>query len=401
MDCVWRFAIVVLVCFASGCGGEPRPPAARSPSAAAEIGPAAGKSPSGELAKVKPPGADKPEAPPSVAKSPSGEPAKEKPPGAKKPAPGPTTAAAPVPAEGGSGAPSWKAWATALAGRDAAAKEAASARLEERGEEAARQLLGLLSDEAADVRRGAAIFLNERFDPADTKFIQAFSSALSDPDDVVRHIAVSVVNRFPPAAAGAIVPLLTTLLSSNLEDPAHRAVVVRQLSNLDVDPSATLPALRRAAQIDPAPSVRSAALVAVAKLAEPQVAVEALTAALKGDRAAVVRGLAAVRLGRLGAVAGAAAGDLAQALDDADQDVRQKAADALVLLGDAAVPPLADKLASPTARTRQLAVSALARLGRRAKPALGKLRERLADSDEQVRKTAEAVVRGLDAGGTP
>jgi hypothetical protein len=142
-------------------------------------------------------------------------------------------------------------------------------------------------------------------------------------------------------------------------------------------------------------------LVAVAKLAEPQVAVEALTAALKGDRAAVVRGLAAVRLGRLGAVAGAAAGDLAQALDDADQDVRQKAADALVLLGDAAVPPLADKLASPTARTRQLAVSALARLGRRAKPALGKLRERLADSDEQVRKTAEAVVRGLDVGGTP
>lgn len=395
MDCAWRFAIVVLMCCAWGCSGEPRPPAARPPSAAAETRPAA----VADAATEKPP---------SAAKSPSGEPAREKPrdaekpaAGQPKPAAGPTAPAASSPSGADSGAPPWKAWATALAGRDVAAKETASARLEERSEEAAKQLLGLLADEAVEVRRGAALFLGERFDPADAKFIRAFSTALSDPDDMVRHIAISVVNRFPPEAAAAAVPPLIALLSTGREDAAHRAVVVRLLSNLEADPSAALSALRRAAQTDPASSVRSAALVAVAKLAKPQPAVETLTAALKGDRAAAVRGLAAVRLGRLGAAAGAAAGDLAQALDDADQDVRQKAADALVLLGDAAVTPLADKLASPTARTRQLAVSALARLGHRAKPALGKIRARLADSDEHVRKTAEALVQGLDAGRTP
>ena len=104
------------------------------------------------------------------------------------------------------------------------------------------------------------------------------------------------------------------------------------------------PRWRRRPAADPDPTVRSACLLSLCRVAPAEDAVAALRQVLRQDAQANLRGLAAMRLGKLGQAAAAAAPELAEALADRDEGVRRKAADALAVLGPAAVAPTMQKL---------------------------------------------------------
>jgi len=300
-------------------------------------------------------------------------------------APGPTVA-------------QWQAWAEALAGNDVAARQTAAEELDELATNGTVAFLDALRHESPDVRRCAAFYLIDRFDPSDAAMVQAFTGALSDPDGPVRRMALSVAKRFPKDALVAAAPQLATTLENQSETAANRAAVARLIATLEADARSVLPKLLSSMHDDPDKSVRSACLMAVSRVAEPEDAVKALRQTLTDDADASVRGLAAVRLGKHGPAAGAAVADLASAMEDRDDTMARKAADALIAIGAASVPPATDRLTSTNPNARRLAVFVLGKLGPVASPALDELRKRLQDDDQEVRKLAELAIRRIEGG---
>jgi len=322
------------------------------------------------------------------------------------PAPGPTT---PSKAPGGEPGPKpamaldppvaqWEAWAGALAGDDLVARQTAAEELDRLAADGGVSFVDALRHESPEVRRCAAFSLIDRFDPSDAMMVEAFTATLSDPDGPVRRMALSVAKRFPKDALVAAAPQLAATLENQNETAANRAAVARLIATLEADARTVLPKLLNAMRDDADKSVRSACLMAVSRVAEPDDAVAAFRQTLTDDADASVRGLAAVRLGRLGPVADAATADLANALEDGDDNVARKAADALVAIGAASVSSTAAKLTSPHANVRRLAVFVLGKLGPTASSALDELKKRLQDDDEEVRKLAELAIRRIEAG---
>jgi HEAT repeat protein len=209
---------------------------------------------------------------------------------------------------------------------------------------------------------------------------------------------LSVAKRFPEDALVATAPQLAVTLENQGETAANRAAVARLIATLEADARPVLPKLLSSMHDDPDKSVRSASLMAVSRVAEPEDAVTAFRKTLTSDVDASVRGLAAVRLGKLGSAADLAAADLAGAMEDQEDNVARKAADALIAIGAASVPPAADKLTSTSPNVRRLAVFVLGRLGPAASPALDELRKRLQDEDQEVRQLAELAIRRIEGG---
>jgi len=293
----------------------------------------------------------------------------------------------------------WRAWATALAGGDVTAKEAASDSLDRAAAADPQPLWAMLEDASPEVRRGAIFYWLDRFDPADAEAVTALSRRLTDPDPAVRAIAMSAARRFPVEALMRALPQLSLVLADREGNAETRAAAARLIGSLDAQGREAAPALMEAAGGDPEPSVRSACLLSLCRAADADQAVAALQQALQQDAQASIRGLAAVRLGKLGPPAAAAAPALATALADRDETVGRKAADALAELGPAAVTPAVGKLDAADVRVRRLAVFVLAKLGADAKPALEALRHRLADPDDQVKQLAERAIRRIQGAG--
>ena len=291
----------------------------------------------------------------------------------------------------------WRAWATALAGSDVLAREAASERLDRAVAADPRPLWALLDDASPEVRRGAIFYWLDRFDPADADAVAALSQRLTDPDPAVRAIAISAARRFPPTALVQALPQLNLVLADHQGTAETRAAAARLIGTLEELGGQAVSTLTQAAGGDPDPSVRSACLLALGRVAEVKQAVAVLQEALRQDPHPNVRGLAATRLARLGPAAAEAASALAAALADSDEGVGRKAADTLVELGPAAVPPTVAQLDASEAATRRLAVFVLARLGASAKPAIEAVRGRLQDPDAEVRQLAEAAIRRIEA----
>lgn len=309
-----------------------------------------------------------------------------------KPAPEATEAAGPAIAQ-------WQAWAEALAGGDVVARQTAAAELDELAADGTVAFVSALRHESPDVRRCAAFYLIDRFDPSDAAMVEAFTVALSDPDGPVRRMALSVAKRFPKDALVAAAPQIAVALENQSETAANRAAVARLIATLEAGARPVLPKLVSSLRDDPDKSVRSACLMAVSRVAEPEDAVTAFRQTLAGDADDGVRGLAAVRLGRLGPAADVAVGDLANAMEDRDDVVARKAADALIAIGAASVPSAAAKLASTKPNVRRLAVFVLGKLGPVALPAVDELRKRLQDDDEEVRELAELAIGRIEGGG--
>jgi HEAT repeat protein len=299
---------------------------------------------------------------------------------------------------GGSADDSWQTWAVALAGKDVVARDAASQKLDERGAESVSRMLGLMKNPAAQVRRGAAFYLIERFDASSAEIVPAFTAALADEDATVRHMALSIVPRFPPAAVLEAAPQLATMLRGEREGKANRAAIARLLGGLEIDARVLLPELVRAAKEDREAVVRSACLMAIARVAEPAAAAAAFRQSLKQDADANVRGTAAARLGRVGPAAATAAGDLANALADKAPAVCEKALEALQQIGAPAVPALTEKLVAHDPQVRRRAVLGLGAIGPQAKPALDALKKLLADPDQDVKQLADIAIRRIESG---
>jgi HEAT repeat protein len=283
-------------------------------------------------------------------------------------------------------------------GADAAARRAAADDLERAvGQLPRAAQLDLLRDPSVNRRRCIAFYLVDRFDPADAATTGALLEAVADADPTVRHVALAAARRMAPAQLAGAVGRLGSLLAPEREDAAHRAAVARLLGGLGADAREALLALAQAQQKDPEAAVRSACLVAVTRIAEPAAQVEALRRSLTQDADPAVRGVAVVRLGKLGPAAAAAVPELAGTLDRADESLAPKAVEALIAIGAPAVPALIPRLKSPQATTRICAIVALGKIGPEAAAAAQPLEACMNDEDPQVRQWAAVALQRIRA----
>jgi len=405
----WGIVVLAVFGIVIGCGSPgpapQSPSSARSPessgSPAAETAPGAA-SPAMPPEVESPPPAAAESAPEPAAPAPAGKSAAEAPAG--KPSQSEKPEPSPVPAAGAAAAvppEQLQSWAIALVGTDVQAREAASEKLDHVSIAGLQPLLPLLRNASPEVRRGTVFYLLDRFDPADVAVVAALTKCLTDKDASVRRLALSAAQRFPLEGVVQSLPQLIAMLSDPQQSADSRAAAARLIGTLDTAASDAVPALVRTAGRDPDPTVRSACVLSVCRVAPAEEAVAALRPILRQDSQANLRGLAATRLGKLGSAAAAAAPDLTETLADRDEGVRRKAADALAALGPAAVAPTMQKLDATDAGVRRLAVFVLAKLGADAKPALDALRKLQQDSDAEVKQLAELAVRRIEAASPP
>ncbi|MEU4926911.1 fumarate reductase/succinate dehydrogenase flavoprotein subunit [Streptomyces yokosukanensis] len=250
-----------------------------------------------------------------------------------------------------------------------------------------RALAGALSDPDTGVRAGAAASLRELVEalPPEPDLGRDLTGALTADDPVVRAAALDVLRALRLGEAG--------VFSVALDDPdiAVRTEAVRALVSVDaVRPLA-------GAADDPSREVRVAVAKALASVGSAPVTEadrELLIAALDRlteDVDPLVRGAALAALAGTGCPAPLAARAVA-ALSDPAWQVRSGAATALsVAYSEAAVPALAEALADANADVRKAAVLALSR-HRATEEARAALAAATADPDADVRAYA---ARGL------
>ena len=257
------------------------------------------------------------------------------------------------------------------------------------------QVLPLLADSQVEVRRGAAFYWLGSFDPAVPDQVAAFTALLGDSDRTIRGIGLAAVKQMPAADQLAALPRLAEMLDPNREDRAdNRAGVARLFGSLRSQAAAGLPALLASAKSDPDAKVRAADLAAIAQIAPADQAVAPLRAGL-ADRDAAVKVVATAQLRRLGKASEPAAKDLAAALADGDQRVRDSAAEALILIGAPAVEPLAGVLAGKSDEARKYALVALGRIGAPAKAALPAIEKCLKDGDAATSQLAAQALKQI------
>jgi HEAT repeat protein len=270
--------------------------------------------------------------------------------------------------------------------------EQAATELEKLDLATAENFVPLLADRQVEVRRGAAFFLVDRFDPNKPEHVDAFAKALADSDRTVRGMALTAAKRMRPEDQLAAAPQLAALLDPPREDnPDNRASAARLLGSLKSHAADEADKLAAAAQGDPEAKVRSACYLALVQIVPPERLVEPLVHGL-ADKDAAVRLVAAARLRSLGSAAAPAVKGLAAALEDADGRVSNAAAEALVNIGKDAVGPVAEKLASQKVQARRLALACLAKIGPEAASALPAVEKCLQDSDAQVKELAAAAI---------
>jgi HEAT repeat protein len=258
------------------------------------------------------------------------------------------------------------------------------------------QLWPLLKDPQAEVRRGAATFLLETFDPDNRAQVASYTALLADQDRMVRARALDAVKQFSDADKRAAIPRVGGMLDSQREDrPENRASAARLLGSLKQEAAPAVPPLTAAASGDPDAKVRAAALAAITQVAaSPDTAVGPLAKGL-ADSDASVRLVAAARLRQFGMAATPAAKQLATALADSSNDVAEAAAEALLRIGPAAIEPLTAELSSKNASARKLALACLVRIGRVPKVAAPQIEKLKQDADPQVRQLAETALKNL------
>lgn len=274
--------------------------------------------------------------------------------------------------------------------------ERAATELEKLGPAAVNDLLPLMKDSAAPVRRGAAFYLLGQFDPSQSDQVAAFSRLLDDEDQTLRGFGLSAVKLMRREDQISAVPRLTAMLDPLREPTAeNRAAIARLIGTLKRDASSSADPLAAAAADDPDAKVRAACLAAIVQVAEPGEVVAPLANGLS-DPDPSVRLVAAARLRTIGPPAAPAARQLAAALGDDDQRVREAAAEALIRIGQPAVEPTAKQLASKNVEAKKLALACLAKIGPDARSALPAIKACREDADALVRQLAEAAIRRIE-----
>ncbi len=244
--------------------------------------------------------------------------------------------------------------------------------------------------------------------------IAALERALKDPQVVVRLRAAVALGSIGPQAGDAVPALVQAM-----EDPEAevRRSAAQAVGSMESQAKDAVPALAVALE-DAESQVRRQAAESLGKIGWPaKSAAPELIRALT-DPDAVVRAQAAYSLGyiqsrrdrRISAIldrslagrslavtpiTGDAIPALAAALEDPSVDVREKAAQALGLFGEAGldvVPELIRALNGRDGRVRVDAASALGRIGPRAEKAIPALEQALKDDDADVRQEAKKAL---------
>ena len=273
--------------------------------------------------------------------------------------------------------------------------EEAATELEKLGPRAAEELVPLLRDPSAPVRRGAAFYLLGRFDPAQADHVAGFARLLDDEDQTLRGFGLTAVKQMHRQDQIAAVPRLAAMLTAMRETkPENRATIARLIGGLKRDGTSASEALATAASDDPEAKVRAACLAALVQVSEPGASIVPLFNGLSDDDPAV-RLVAAAKLESFGPLSAPAATQLAAALADADQRVREKAADALIRIGAPAVEAIAAQLISPNVEAKKLALASLAKIGPAAKAALPAIEKCKSDPDADVKKLAEIAAQRI------
>ena len=268
--------------------------------------------------------------------------------------------------------------------------EKAATEMEKLSAEETEQLWPLLKDSRVEVRRGAAVFLLGQFDPVASHQVAAFAELLEDTDAMVRARAIDAVRQFSRQDQIAALARVETLLDPKREERVeNRVAAARLFGAAKPDSGGTYPLIYSAARTDPAPSVRSASLLAIAQIGDQESLVPTLVQGLN-DHDPSVRLVAAARLRQLGPAE--ASPQLATALSDTDSRVAEAAAEALIRIGPKAVEPLAKQLPAGNAAARKLALACLAKMGPAAKAAQAEIEKCKQDSDPQVKQLAEVAL---------
>ena len=130
------------------------------------------------------------------------------------------------------------------------------------------QVLPLLADSRAEVRRSAAFYWLGSFDPAQPGQVAAFTALLADSDRTTRGIGLTAVKQMPAADQLAALPKLAEMLDPAREDKAdNRAAIARLFGSHRSQAASGLPALAASARSDPDGKVRAAGLAAIAQIA--------------------------------------------------------------------------------------------------------------------------------------
>jgi HEAT repeat protein len=219
-------------------------------------------------------------------------------------------------------------------------------------------------------------------------------AALADTQESVRVRAARELGERGTAAKAAVKALAEAWLDDSSAEV--RSEAVRALARIGpASLSSLLPGLRSESSL-----VRVQAVGALTRLGpDADWAVPELRAALR-DGSPEVRGLSAAALGAVGLLSCDAVPDLVRLLTD-EPPVRAQALAALVQIGDAAVPALADGLKDARPVVRAACAKALALLGADAARALPALRGALADRDPKVRASAAAALGAQGGAAAP
>jgi len=273
--------------------------------------------------------------------------------------------------------------------------EAPATELEKLGPRAANELVPLMRDPSAPVRRGAAFYLLGKFDPAQADHVAGFARLLDDEDQTLRGFGLSAVKQMHRQDQIDAVPRLAAMLTAMRETkPGNREAIARLVGGLKLDGASAAEALATAAADDPDAKVRAACLAALVQVSEPGASLAPLANAL-GDAEPAVRLVAAAKLESFGPASAPAAKQLAAALADSDQRVGERAAGALIRIGAPAVEAIVSQLTAQDVEAKKLALAALAKIGPPAKAALPAIEKLKSDSDADVKKLAEIAAQRI------
>jgi HEAT repeat protein len=182
--------------------------------------------------------------------------------------------------------------------------------------------------------RRSAITVLEMVGPDAAPVAGALAKALNDPDRFVRWAAARALGKLAPGAAAVAVPGLISLLSDADLDLGLAAASSLKQYGLAALPAA--PALAESARAGKALDLRLEAIRVLEHIgpAAAPAALPVLTVAL-GDADPHVRLAAAVALGKFGPAAHDAVEALSRARDDANLEVQEAAAEALLRIATA------------------------------------------------------------------
>jgi HEAT repeat protein len=266
------------------------------------------------------------------------------------------------------------------------------------GEEAAPDLLRLLSDADETVRCQAAAALSLVKGPLDLT-LPALSGLLTDPSAKVRGAGATALGLLGKDAAEAVTALVPLLEDA---DESVRGAAAEAISKMGTLPEEALRTLSRGLTSRDN-TVRAQTAAALGEIGAAAADATPALAQAMGDENDRVRAKAARALGQLGEGAAEAVPVLMKALRDPDNWVSALAAEALGEIGDHAahaVPALIRALRHANPRVRANAAGALGKMGVAAASALPALEPATRDVEDEVRIqaiTALGDIGGLDS----